>query len=603
MKRYFLSLFIRSRKVLKSLFNPKIGFLLIGLSTTIWFLVRVIPKPQRAAYPCMRAAAPILSSFVVYLLSLFGSIGALRYSRRNYRRAKYLVAIVSLSVSAFLFVIFFVQNNVSLFASESSTVSPNMPVGIARGIFPGRVVWVFNPNVSSYDGETGFWWSEENTSQTETDKMLKESLISLTGTTEEKSAWDALFKYFNAQRNHISAGYTAGQKIAIKINQNNTSSHSNSNNANATPQLIFSLLRSLINEAGIPPEKLTVFDASRFITDNIFEKCHAVYPEVIFVDNKGGNGRVKATYADNAIPYSVDNGALAKGIATCAIDADYLINMALLRGHPGQGTAITLCGKNYFGALNINSDWSKNAHVNFGHDPTGKDLYIAFVDYMGHKDLGEKTMLFMIDGIYGTKTNYGIPTSKWKMQPFNNGWSSSLFLSQDEVAIDAVGLDFLRSEWPDMKDIQFSEKYLEEAAQADNPPSKTFYDPEGDGVKCKSLGVMESWNNAEQKQYSRNLGKDYGIELSYIDLSIPTKVTQFQNQPSVEIYPNPAHDKLFLKNCKPNAVIQIFSLRGNLILNTTLSENQIDLSKLKSGGYVVKIIEKENSTFKQLIKQ
>jgi hypothetical protein len=167
---------------------------------------------------------------------------------------------------------------------------------------------------------------------------------------------------------------------------------------NATPQLVLSLLRSLVKEAGVPQYRITVFDASRFVTDNLYIKCHAEFPDVIFVDNIGGNGRTKATYSDNAIPFSVDNGALAKGIATCAVEADYLINMALLKGHSGQG--VTLCGKNFYGATSIYSSPAKNAHNNFNPDATGKDRYMTFTDYLGHKDLGEKTMLFMIDGIH-----------------------------------------------------------------------------------------------------------------------------------------------------------------------------------------------------------
>lgn len=105
------------------------------------------------------------------------------------------------------------------------------------------------------------------------------------------------------------------------------------------------------------------------------------------------------------------------------------------------------------------------------------------------------------------------------MAPFNNRWCSSLFASQDGVAVDAVGIDFLRSEWPDLADIAYTEKYLVEAALADNPPSKTLYDPERDGTRLKSLGVMEHWNNATDKKYSRNLGKNYGIELIYVPLN------------------------------------------------------------------------------------
>jgi hypothetical protein len=51
------------------------------------------------------------------------------------------------------------------------------------------------------------------------------------------------------------------------------------------------------------------------------------------------------------------------------------------------------------------------------------------------------------------------------------------------------------------------------AALADDPQSKTFYDPERDGTKCISLGIHEYWNNSADKKYSRNLGKKQGIEL------------------------------------------------------------------------------------------
>lgn len=46
----------------------RLFFPLIGLGALVWFLVRVIPKPSRATYPCQRAAFPIASGFVIYLL-------------------------------------------------------------------------------------------------------------------------------------------------------------------------------------------------------------------------------------------------------------------------------------------------------------------------------------------------------------------------------------------------------------------------------------------------------------------------------------------------------------------------------------------------------
>lgn len=491
----------------------KLSFIAMGISSTIWFLVRVLPKPQRAAYPCMRAAAPVMSGFVIYLLTVFGTFKAYKKARMNFIRANYGYAALFALLAIAGTIAFLTQKSTDVFSRTKAEwiITPNHPLGTAKGIYPGRVVWTHDPAVAKWDGKIGNWWDDNVVSQAETDQMMKETLTSLTGQKNEKKAWTELFRYFNASRNHSAKAYRPGQKIAVKINTNNTYGHQNSEEINATPQMILSLLKSLVNEAGVPQKNITVFDASRFITDNIFQKCHAAYPDVVFVDNIGGDGRVKSTYTENAIPYSQDNGKLATGLATCATEADYLINMALLKGHVGQG--VTLCAKNYYGVTSIYNDWRKNAHNNFNQDREGKPHYMTFVDFLAHKDLGNKTMLFLIDGIYGSKLVNGAPGPKWQMAPFHNNWACSLFASQDPVAIDAVGLDILRSEWPDMVDIAFSDQYLIEAALADNPPSKTVYDPQRNHTKVASLGVMEHWNNAKEMKYSRNLGKKNGIEL------------------------------------------------------------------------------------------
>ena len=106
----------------------------------------------------------------------------------------------------------------------------------------------------------------------------------------------------------------------------------------------------------------------------------------------------------------------------------------------------------------------------------------------------------------------------WQSAPFNGDWTSSIFASLDGVAIDSVGIDFLRTEptqtyLADANNNSTVDDYLHEAAQADNPPSGTYYDPEGDGSRLTSLGVHEHWDNAADKRYSRNLGTGNGIEL------------------------------------------------------------------------------------------
>ena len=143
--------------------------------------------------------------------------------------------------------------------------------------------------------------------------------------------------------------------------------------------------------------------------------------------------------------------------------------------------------------------------------------YRPLVDLNGHQDMGGKTVLYLVDGIYGGKGWAGVP-SKWALAPFNNNWPASLFVSMDEVAINSVGFDFLSQQWADLAlGNEGVQDYLHEMAQANSPLSGTFYDPERDGTRLASQGVHEHWNNATNKQYTRNLGSGNGIELKYIN--------------------------------------------------------------------------------------
>jgi hypothetical protein len=188
--------------------------------------------------------------------------------------------------------------------------------------------------------------------------------------------------------------------------------------------------------------------------------------------------------------------------------------MAIMKGHVSQG--VSLCAKNFFGCTSIETDWRKNSHCGgFSQSREGKRQYSVYPDFMGHKDLGAKTILFLIDGIYSNKELNGIPNTKWTLTPFNNEWPGSLFASQDGVAVESVVLDFALAAWQDAPDMMYSDHAMEEMALANNPPSGTVYDPERDGTRLGSLGTTEHWNNSIDKKYSRNLKTGKGIELVY----------------------------------------------------------------------------------------
>lgn len=501
----------------------RVVFISISLFATLWFLMRVIPKPSRATYPCMQIAAPYASSLVLWLFSIGASWVIIKKTRAFFtRRINVYVALFLSAICASIITLIYLKPNDSVHGF-SPWFQPNVPVGKARGINPGRVVWAHNPDVIEWDGRDP-WYSDNNINQQETDKMVFESLTELTGETTVSNGWNALFHHFNNDKNNTNKGYTPGEKICIKVNNNCTESQANSNAINTSPQLILSVLRTLINEAGVPQVDITVTDPSRFFQDYFFNKLDNEFPNVRYEDNIGGNGRDGVTYEKDAIPFSIPNGTNQTGIAKSHVDATYLINMAILKGH-STSVGVTLCGKNWFGSTSIQNHWSKNSgsHYNFGPNKDGSDKFLTFTDFLGHQDLGGKTILFMIEAIHGTRTNSDIPNYKWKMAPFNNDWPSSLFVSQDGVAIDAVGMDFFLAEFPNgamgkPNDLMYCDKYLEEAAKIPNAPSGTIYDPERDGIAIsKSLGVLEHWNNAVDKQYSRNLDPEgLGIELSHV---------------------------------------------------------------------------------------
>ena len=300
-------------------------------------------------------------------------------------------------------------------------VQPNEPIGEGKGIHPGRVVWVHSPGVASWDGETGLWVEDRWNDQLKADKMIRAAVTQLTGEKKAKKAWKALFKDFNQTHGRGNRGYQKGEKIAIKLNMNNAITHRDTVELNSSPFVTLALVRSLVNEAGVAQEDIIVCEPSRAITDSIYNKIHREFPDVVFIDNIGGHGRLKCEYYPEQLKYSVDNGKMARGIAKCVVDADYLINSALLKTHNGPG--VTLTAKNWYGATDINLLWRKNAHNGISADKRhGKPSYKTMVDWIGHKDLGQKCLLFLIDGTYGSRNVNGAPAPKWQKAPFNNDW-------------------------------------------------------------------------------------------------------------------------------------------------------------------------------------
>jgi hypothetical protein len=285
-----------------------------------------------------------------------------------------------------------------------------------------------------------------------------------------------------------------------------------------SPHAIVALVTQLIEAGGVRGEDIIIYDVAggRNVGQPIYTRIRAnsnpQFQAVKFLvgSDFDQGGRIFAT-PDMANPIQFSKAGVPVGyLAEQVTAAKYIINMALLRPHGMAG--VTLIGKNHFGSVYFPNDgggWSPRTLHNSVMRTLPVGSYNALVDLMGHRHLGGKTMLYMLDGLYTAEQNEG---NVFKWASFGDHWASSLLVSQDPVAIDSVGIDILRSEPRATQLRGNADNYLHEAAQAAKPPSGTVYNPDKSGVLA-SLGVHEHWNNSTDKKYSRNLGRKQGIEL------------------------------------------------------------------------------------------
>jgi hypothetical protein len=303
-------------------------------------------------------------------------------------------------------------------------------------------------------------------------------------------------------------------------------------------------------------------------------------------------------------------------------DANYLINAAALKAHARNG--ISLNAKLHFGSHGDHpyGYGFGSFHLHEGLISTVDNdvlttgvrgeygMYRVLVDLMGHEKLGRNTVLFLVDGLWSGIEATDMPV-KWEMEPFNYDFPSSVFLSQDGVAIEAVCLDFLRAE----ADINFLfndrpffpavDDYLRQAADKSNWPANFKYDPENDGTEIPSLGVYENWNNSTDKQYSKNLGTGDGIELVKL-VKAATGTKQIDKpEMSLSAFPNPCIGSTTLSyNLETESIVSlslvsldgktypIFSDKQNMPGNHT---NKINTSELEKGMYICRIQTKKGT--------
>lgn len=544
---------------------PRMMFILMGIISTIWFIIRVIPKPSRASYPCMRLAAPLMSGFVMYLLAVAGFTAISRKSGRKIFNVRYWSTALLLTGVVLAMAVAPVNNTAmdeaDLYAGPED--DPNQPMGQPKGIFPGRVVWVWNPDATNekfehndVDSYNYFPFPENNNGEV-IGKMFRDGVLKLTGKKNPSKAWDAIFRYHNKTYKGVDKGYAKGEKIFIKINQGQagwilTKDDKEKGNVvgktplaagdrkrlnmiptETGPYAVLELLKELVNEYKVDQKDIYIGDPMNPIYAHNYDIWSKAFPQINYIDKTSTNfGRTLVKFSEKPLVYYSDKGFSDK-LWDIHEQSTYMITMAVLKPHGAAGVSLT--AKSNFG--NIGRGGAH--HLHYSHlatqregspNNTGYNKYRVFVDLMGSKYLGRKNVFLFVEGLFGGGSDEVKGPVKYFMPPFNNDWSNSLLMSLDPLAIESVGFDFLNAEWSgkyqhDQINAAWEkiaamtgvDDYMHQAADAANWPKGITYDPDNSGTPIPSLGVHEHWNNPVDKQYSRNLGTGSGIEL----VSIP----------------------------------------------------------------------------------
>jgi hypothetical protein len=606
------------RKFLQAIHNlitrPRNIFYAAGITSTIWFLVRVIPKPSRAAYPCMRAAAPIMSGFVLYLVGIWGSAIAFKQARKSFTLNRYTHGF-SFVILLMVFLVITTTGDIKPSLASQAMITdpadgPNQPMGVAQGIIPGRVAWAYDRASTDSlctNGPGDRYFMPGNYDQPVIDSMIRKSLISLTGASNTAAAWDSIFTYHNIRKSNQRRSYSPGETIFIKINQGTASwlfmsgtayaapdilpqgdwKNAYAGACEASPPVVLAILRQLVNDYGIEEQDILIGDPISHIYKHNYDAWHAEFPDIKYIDQSGDFGRTVIHPGDSAsIRYS-DLGttmpdAVSDKLYKEMTDAAYMINIANLKPHLRAG--VTLCAKNHFGSHTRSS--AAHLHPSLicpeaNGEPAnaGYKKYRVQVDLMGNKFLGRNTMLFVVDGLWGGGPEETKAPRKWNMPPFSNDWTSSVFISLDQVALESVCFDFIRTEYDGINQPETTpnwsgvDDYLHQAADSQNWPDGITYDPDQDNIVLQSLGTHEHWQNASTKAYSRNLRIGTGIELyrvPAVNIRIPTGIRDQSAEAGIQIsnFPNPFTGSTEIRYSLTNSShvkISVYNMNGALI--------------------------------------
>lgn len=309
---------------------------------------------------------------------------------------------------------------------NASTAVGNRPL-VVHVHAPAVTDWIFDR--SRYYGRTQAP-GVQGVSQAVVDAMLDQGVTALFGlpVTAIAEAW-----------RRLTPDYVPGKRIAIKINLNNSFDCSSDTDAiDAIAQPLNAVVRGL-KLRGVREQDILAYDAIRWFPSRLYAEL--AYPEIEIHDRgcRGTPETFDSSDPDARLQFFPPSGGLPEvRLCDTLIEADYLINMPILKGHPLAG--VTLGFKNHFGS----TDNPSGMHTHTSTSYPDIDHYNALVDLFSNPHIRYKTALTIGDGIYSSREHQDTPPQPWST--FGGGSPCSLFFATDPVAIDCVMHDLLKAE-------------------------------------------------------------------------------------------------------------------------------------------------------------
>lgn len=115
----------------------------------------------------------------------------------------------------------------------------------------------------------------------------------------------------------------------------------------------------------------------------------------------------------------------------------------------------------------------------------------------------------------------------------------------------------------------------------------------------QNAGVISANVGAGQHTILKGSGASYLFYMSFN----PLNATELVNVKSIQVYPNPVLDKLYLKGFSTPVQVEIYNVNGQKIHTNHYSNNCINVSALTSGIYLVQILSNTKKESFRILKQ